>query len=111
MLTEREKTPWYVVLIMEMLAPFSLLLWAGAALSFLVYFLEGLDGGHQNISNVLPNLSAHFSLTGFCVDLPRCHTSRSCDDLRYRFFLPKGEVGVDYGEFQEFPATGLSDYA
>jgi magnesium-transporting ATPase (P-type) len=55
MLTEHHKTPWYVELILEMLAPFSLLLWAGAALSSMAYILERETKSHV-IFLASPNL-------------------------------------------------------
>jgi len=42
-LSEKKGTPWYVRLLKEMTGPFSLLLWGGAILCFIGYFLDMKD--------------------------------------------------------------------
>jgi Cation transporter/ATPase, N-terminus. len=51
-LTEKKKTPWYIQLLHEMVGFFSLLLWAGALLSFIAYALDSSDPSNVIINSL-----------------------------------------------------------
>lgn len=57
-LEEKKARPWYVKLFLEMTGVFSLLLWAGAILSFIAYGIQkGSDSKDVDDSNVLLKFS------------------------------------------------------
>lgn len=52
-LTEKKGTPWPVKLLKELITPFALLLWAGAALCFVAYALSTSDPSNLYLGIVI----------------------------------------------------------
>ena len=52
-LSEKKGTPWYIRLLKEMTGPFSLLLWAGAILCLIGFFMDMSDQSNLYLGIVL----------------------------------------------------------
>ena len=64
-LTEKKKIPWYIKLVHEFISFFSILLWAGAVMSFIVYALSPSDPSNLYLGIVLVLIVVISGLTTF----------------------------------------------
>ena len=87
-LSERKKSPWWIKLLKEWAAPFSLLLWAGSALCFIAYILDDSDPSNLYLGIVLAIV---VMVTGFVTFFQNAKSDSVMDGFK-NFIPPKCKV-------------------
>lgn len=100
-LTEKAGTHWSILLLKELVTPFSLLLWAGAILVFVAY---GLGGGDSNLY-LGCIIIAIILITGF-ISFYQSLKSQSIMDS-FKDFIPPETIVIRNGIETKLDATKL----
>lgn len=101
-LTEKTTVPWYMKLIHEWTSPFALMLWAGAALCFLAYFLDSSDASNLYLGIVLTGV---VMLTGIVTFFQNAKSESLM--AGFKDFIPPKCKCLRNGKYDELPAKQL----
>jgi len=102
-LTGKKKTPWYVKLLIELVTPFALILWVGAILSIVVYFIgEPPDPSNLYLGGVLIAIIVVSALGSFIQN----YKSEAIME-NFKNFIPPQATVIRDGEQQRLGASTL----